>query len=65
MKMRCVFLTHKKQIEIPKGWSIGYSQVIEKKGQKPQFMLLLVHEEEAKSGTKLEPAIGFHMGSGS
>ena len=55
MKYRCLFLSDKKQIDLPIGWQLERTDVITPKKGKPQFMILLSKVE------KKDTRIGFRL----
>ena len=48
MRFRCVFVTDKRQVDIPDGWTIHHTCSVTAPRGKPQFQILLVQSGKPK-----------------
>lgn len=53
MKLRTLFVTDRKQVDVPEGWEIDRAEIITHPKRKAQYVLLL------KKNTQPKPPIGF------
>lgn len=58
LTLRCIYVKKDKDIEYPEGFAIHHSSLIEPKGGKPYFAILLAEEEEKPEKNS---AIGFDL----